>query len=175
MKHLILTDAEIEYLRQVLVLRREDDDRSEREVASHLLGKLKNADVCTLEQREVEGGFSYAFVPKKEHVADEQPKETTTPIIGADAHLFSYNDVKAALCEACKLGVSEVWNLDHKTVPAHHLNGTRIPCTAHAWRSNRTVHAKTFPNELPGHSPDCDAVDASPDGIKKPCNCKRPQ
>ena len=59
--------------------------------------------------------------------------------------LFTYEEVKEELCEACRLKIPDVWDGLYIT---HFANGVAIPCAARIWRMSRKVHEKAFPNEL---------------------------
>ena len=47
--------------------------------------------------------------------------------------VFTYEEVKKILCDACRLGVSETFECDTQTW-LHTLNGIRIRCAATDWR-----------------------------------------
>jgi hypothetical protein len=49
----------------------------------------------------------------------------------SNASVFTYIEVKHALCEACRLAVPDVWHGDNIT---HYRNGVAIPCKAAVWR-----------------------------------------
>jgi hypothetical protein len=49
---------------------------------------------------------------------------------------FTYDEVKAALCDGCRLKVPDVHRDGNIT---HRLNGVSVPCTASAWRQNSEI------------------------------------
>ena len=61
--------------------------------------------------------------------------------------LFTFDEVKALLCEGCKLGLAtttEMGSNDLDNKNWHCVNGTRVTCTASRWRSNRAAVEKAF-------------------------------
>jgi len=47
---------------------------------------------------------------------------------------FTYDEVKAILCEGCKLKINEVRECDEQRY-YHILNGLKTPCFANDWRN----------------------------------------
>jgi hypothetical protein len=51
----------------------------------------------------------------------------------SNTSVFTYIEVKFALCEACRLAVPDVWHNDNDNI-THYRNGVAIPCKAALWR-----------------------------------------
>lgn len=67
------------------------------------------------------------------------------------SNLFTFEEVKNELCDACRLNIPDSWNVGiARTDITHHINGIDIPCGATKWRISRSVRNKAFPAEQEG-------------------------
>jgi hypothetical protein len=60
--------------------------------------------------------------------------EKTPTAVDPGVRHFTYDEVKAILCEGCNLKISEVRECDERKF-YHTLNGLRTPCFANDWRN----------------------------------------